>query len=36
MPKLKDLGLSVEYVNALNYVGQAQAAAVENLGFDSF
>ena len=34
MPKLKEMGISVENVNARDYVGQAQAA--ERLGFHSF
>ena len=34
MPKLKEIGLMVENVNARDYVSQAQAA--EQLGFDSF
>ena len=34
MPKLKEIGVSVENVNARDFVGQTQAA--ERLGFDSF
>ena len=34
MPKLKEIGLMVENVNARDYVSQAQVA--EHLGFDSF
>jgi len=34
MPKLKEIGLGIENVNARDYVAQAQAA--ERLGFDSF
>ena len=34
MPKLKEIGIGVENVNARDYVGQAQAA--ERLGFHSF
>ena len=34
MPKLKEIGVGVENVNARDYVGQAQAA--ERLGFHSF
>ena len=34
MPKLKEIGLLVENVNARDYVPQAQAA--ERLGFNSF
>ena len=34
MPKLKEIGVSVENVNARDFVAQAQAA--ERLGFDSF
>jgi alkanesulfonate monooxygenase SsuD/methylene tetrahydromethanopterin reductase-like flavin-dependent oxidoreductase (luciferase family) len=34
MPKLKEIGLLVENVNARDYITQAQAA--ERLGFNSF
>jgi hypothetical protein len=34
MPKLKEIGLLVENINARDYVPQAQAA--ERLGFNSF